>query len=249
MRIFLIRHGESTANVDGTLYAHYQDHNVPLTEWGYEQAQEAGTALKAYLAAHPAPGNQKPRFWHSPFKRTRQTTEGILEKFGRENVDSVREDSLLREQDYGIFGNIRDMEIIKRDFPREYKQFQDCWEKQGKYYAMPPQGENVASVTDRLRTFITNQVMLNMAAGQEDMVVVAHGVSNRAFEMAFMGHAPEWFEKTNNPGNCDIIMIEGDLEKGFTVEKIHESKKRPASLPPDYKTKPYGEDFPVRAVA
>ena len=248
MRIFLIRHGESVANVNGDLYAHYQDHNVPLSQFGYEQAQEAGRALKDYLAKNPAKNGGKPRFWNSPFKRTRQTLDGILETFGKANVDSIREDALLREQNYGIFGNIRDREVLKREFPHEYKQFQDCWEKQGSYYAVPPQGESVATVADRMRTFINQQVMLNMAAGQEDLVLVAHGVSNRAFEMAFMGHEPEWYHQSKLPGNCDIIKIEGDLETGFTVERIHESKRRLDHLPPDYKTAPYGE-APVREVA
>lgn len=249
MRIFIIRHGESAANVDESLYAHYQDHNVPLTEFGYEQAVKAGQAIRDYYDTRPDLEGKKPRLWHSTFLRTRQTAQGILKGFGRDRVDAVFADPLLREQDYGIFGNIRDRKILAEKFPEEYKYFQDCCDKKGKFYAVPHAGESVASVVDRMRTFIESRIELNLIAGHEDIILTIHGVSSRAFQMAFLGEEglgkelPDWYQDSDNPGNCDICLIEGDLENGFKTSLIHESKKRGPSTPKDYKTAPHGESL------
>ena len=44
-RLFLVRHGESLGNVDPTAYARIPDNQIPLTEEGKSQAEEAGRAL------------------------------------------------------------------------------------------------------------------------------------------------------------------------------------------------------------
>ena len=50
MRIFLVRHGESLGNINEQAYRQFGDHNVPLTQWGYQQALVAGRALADYVA-------------------------------------------------------------------------------------------------------------------------------------------------------------------------------------------------------
>ena len=61
MRIFLVRHGESQANVNQELNKVIPDHDIALTEEGQDQALEAGKFLKQYLEKYPAKmsyGNQ-----------------------------------------------------------------------------------------------------------------------------------------------------------------------------------------------
>jgi len=53
MRIFLIRHGESQANVDADIHQIIPDHDIALSPLGMEQAQKAGHVLKKYLVEHP----------------------------------------------------------------------------------------------------------------------------------------------------------------------------------------------------
>jgi len=53
MRIFLVRHGESQANVDKSLHKIIPDHEIALTTEGMEQAQIAGQKLKEYLKDNP----------------------------------------------------------------------------------------------------------------------------------------------------------------------------------------------------
>lgn len=49
MKILLVRHGESLANVDLNVYKTSADHDIALTERGVEQAEYAGEFLKAYF--------------------------------------------------------------------------------------------------------------------------------------------------------------------------------------------------------
>ena len=72
-RIILIRHGNSLANIDYNILQHTPDNQVTLSEKGEEQAKEAGKRLKKLL------GNESIQFYVSPYKRTRQTYEFILE--------------------------------------------------------------------------------------------------------------------------------------------------------------------------
>lgn len=240
MRIFLVRHGESLGNVDQRAYAERMDHNVPLTEFGYEQAVDAGKAIKKYYDSHPELAGKKARIWHSPFKRTVQTKDGLIKGLAAERVESVREDFLLREQDFGLFSDIFDRKEQEEKFPEESAKYNRCRELNGKFYARPPMGESRADVAQRTRLF-KGTLMRDVEHGTQDVIIVAHGVTNRAFEMDFLHKDVEWFEKSPNPGNCDITLIEGDREKGYTATCIYKGKERPATLPANYKTTAYGE--------
>ncbi|MBB6510796.1 broad specificity phosphatase PhoE [Rhizobium soli] len=58
------------------------------------------------------------------------------------------------------------------------------------------------------------------------MVIVGHGVTNRAFEMNFLQHPVDWFERSDNPGNADITLIEGTREMGYTSTLLHQATDR-----------------------
>src|SRR6185437_55753 len=103
-RIILIRHGESQANVDRMLHAHTPDHRFALTEKGVQQAHEAG--VKLYRELHKSPsGSVRIQFYLSPYVRTRQTYQGIMESMKELGVTDVLayEDPRLREQEFGNY--------------------------------------------------------------------------------------------------------------------------------------------------
>ena len=50
MKIFLIRHGETTANIGSNYEERVTDHLVSLTDKGIEQANEAGKWLADYCS-------------------------------------------------------------------------------------------------------------------------------------------------------------------------------------------------------
>lgn len=95
-RIFLVRHGESQGNVDRSLYRILPDNKLELTEKGRRQSFEAGRQLKEDI------GDGSVAFYVSPYIRTRQTLDEILEGGAFKNY-TVKENPHLREQEFGNF--------------------------------------------------------------------------------------------------------------------------------------------------
>jgi 2,3-bisphosphoglycerate-dependent phosphoglycerate mutase len=54
-------------------------------------------------------------------------------------------------------------------------------------------------------------------------------VTNRAFEMNFLHQPVEWFERSGNPGNADVTLIEGTHSQGYTSSLFHQSRDRQPS--------------------
>src|SRR5690242_4710828 len=105
MRILLVRHGESLGNVDPSVHATTADHAIPLSATGVDQARRAGASVAAFYA--DALGDDRPhvRLWVSPYKRTRQTADALVETAGAWITDRV-EHILLCEQQFGLFDGV-----------------------------------------------------------------------------------------------------------------------------------------------
>lgn len=73
MSVFLVRHGECVANVDGVFAG--QKNDSPLTDIGKVQAREVGTILKEKSIALDT-------IFCSPLKRAKESAEIIAEVFG-----------------------------------------------------------------------------------------------------------------------------------------------------------------------
>ncbi|KAK5134538.1 hypothetical protein LTR08_006323 [Meristemomyces frigidus] len=71
--IILIRHAQSEGNKNRDIHQMIPDHRVKLTEDGWRQAEEAGRRLKTLLRPEDTL-----QIYTSPYRRTRETTEGIL---------------------------------------------------------------------------------------------------------------------------------------------------------------------------
>lgn len=243
MRLLIVRHGESIANIHKDLgvkpgYEEMRDEIVPLTRWGYEQAVQTGRALRERYQHDPAYAGRSLRIIHSPYLRTRQTMQGILEGFGdAAKVESISMDARVREQEFGLFDCISDPAVAIAKWPEEYAAFRAA-RKVDKYNAKAPGGESRADVVERVKPFLQEV----LAAEQEgvDVLIVGHGLLNRALEMQLGGHDADWLRRSLNPKNCTVRALEGSPETGFAVETISEGKQRPEHLPKEYKTEPYG---------
>lgn len=225
MRIFLVRHGESLGNINEQAYRQFGDHNVPLTQWGYQQALVAGRALADYVAELRRLETPKLRVWYSPYLRTRQSKDALLEALPFEWIEEVREDYLLREQDFGLFTEIYDHAERKQKFPDEFEKWARLRSTSGKFYARPPDGESRADVAQRVRLFLQT-VMNDLTKAENDLVIVGHGVTNRAFEMNFLRHTVDWFERSDNPGNSDVTLIEPAQQGGHRAVLLHKARDR-----------------------
>lgn len=200
--IIIIRHAQSEGNRDKTIHQKTPDHKVPLTEEGHRQALEAGEKLRALLRT-----DDTLHFFISPYRRTRETTEGILNglcsnepvpsPFQRSHI-KVYEEPRLREQDFGNFQpGTEEVERLWRE-RAEY----------GHFFYRIPNGESGADVYDRVSSFngslwrrFSEDNMASVA------ILVTHGLCSRVFLMAWYHYSVEFFEDLRNINHCEFLVM------------------------------------------
>jgi 2,3-bisphosphoglycerate-dependent phosphoglycerate mutase len=216
VRILLVRHGESLGNVDESIHATTADHAVPLSDRGVEQAREAGRAVAAFYAKELADERPHVRLWVSPYRRTRQTADAVHEAAGAWITDRV-EHILLCEQQFGLFDGVPEAELPRR-FPAEFDYYDMQCRFGGKFWARMPQGESRFDVAKRIHQAFGTFHRDALEHGIQELVVICHGVTLRAFVMMWCHLSPEWFETEPNPANCSIRVIDGGTDRGYLFE-------------------------------
>ena len=209
-RIILIRHGESQANVDKYLFGSVPDYTIELTDFGREQAREAGKRLKELVQ------DESLYFYVSPFWRARSTFEGVVSAFPR-NQFEYSEEPRLREQEWGYLRCNEDFDKICRE-RREY----------GTFYYRIPGGEAGSDVYDRMndllgslyRDFSDKDYPLNC-------VLVTHGLTIRLFIMRFFHLTVEEFELMIAPKNCSLVVLELQDDGHYRLTTELEYSKEP----------------------
>ncbi|HEV7847837.1 MAG TPA: histidine phosphatase family protein [Mycetocola sp.] len=166
--LWLVRHGESTANVQATetqrarlevIPVEHRDADVPLSDTGVRQAE----ALGSWLAANA--GEAVPTaIWSSPYQRARETLSVALGVSGLERSFLV--DERLRDRELGILDTLTSHGVDER-YPEEAARRR--W--LGKFYYRPPGGEAWTDVALRVRSFLRD-VDADDASGP--VLVAAH---------------------------------------------------------------------------
>ncbi|KAK9383006.1 histidine phosphatase superfamily [Kockiozyma suomiensis] len=191
--IILVRHGESEGNCDRTINQYVPNHKVPLTARGHEQARAAGARLRKTLQ----PG-ENVLIYTSPYRRTRETTQGIVSQL--DGVEyRVYEEPRLREQDFGNF-QFDEGEMTK------------IWKERARYghfFYRIPNGESAADVYDRCAGF--NETLFRQFSSDKFakvLVLVTHGLMSRVFLMKWYRWTVERFESLRNVGYCEFVTME-----------------------------------------
>lgn len=213
MRIVLVRHGESLGNVDPSIHANTADHAVPLSKRGREQAREAGRWLTAFYERAFQQERPHIRMWVSPYTRTRETADALLETAGEWITDRV-EHVLLCEQQFGLFDGIPDDELPQR-FPSEFAHYDMLCRFGGKFWARMPLGESRFDVAKRIHQAFGTFHRDAEEHDIDELVVICHGVTLRAFVMMWCHRTPEWFEAEVNPSNCAIRVLDCGIDRGY----------------------------------
>lgn len=199
-RIILVRHGLSQGNADRSLHETIPDFALNLTPEGIEQAKRAGQELKKIIAEETL------HVYHSPYYRTRQTFQAIQESIA-ENVVKTFEDPRLREQDWG--------HLRKPDLNGEIIQERDGFST---FYYRIPDGESGADVYDRVSSFLeTLHRDFQKSDYPENVLIVTHGMTLRLFLMRWFHWSVEEFEALRNPLNCQIVIMQKDLNERYDL--------------------------------
>lgn len=221
-RIILIRHGRSAGNDDKYLYQHVPDCQIELTPEGMVQSEMAGKALKKLI------GDETVMFYVSPFLRSQQTFALISRAFSPQQILQVREDPRIREQEWGNFQDIDNLETIlaqRRIVGRFFYRFNG--------------GESGADVYDRVSSFLSSffREMKNDRPC-ENIVIVSHGLLIRLFLMRYYRWSVEKFHSVWNFENCEFAIMEKQANYTYALTTPIRS-----SFPPSSK---FGSLTPVR---
>lgn len=199
--VILIRHARSTANDDPAVYRTTPDHMIPLSRPDDDlQARAAGDVV-ARLGLDPA----EVCAWCSTYLRCGQTERLVLgQAFGERAAAVQRRSSfLLREQEFGDWDCLTEQEMEAAD-PVRFAKRRRLSDNLGRFYFRYPGGESRADVTQRISIFIGKI----HRSRYPHHVVFLHGVTQRAFRMAWLNLSVDWFEEEANPPNASVLIIQ-----------------------------------------
>ena len=166
----LVRHGQSLWNLQNR-FTGWVD--VPLTERGREEARTAGAALRG-IGFDVA--------YTSALRRAQDTLAIILAETGLD-VPVIR-DAALNERDYGDLAGLDKAETAERYGAEQVH----TWRRS--FDVAPPGGESLQDTAARTLPFFDRAVMGDLRHGR-DVLVVAHGNSNRSIVMRLDDLGPE----------------------------------------------------------
>lgn len=159
------------------------------------QAQQAGVQLKQLLKE-----NDSILFYTSPYKRTRQTLDGLVDGIKDTGVSyKIHEEPRMREQDFGNFqSSAEEMEVIWKERAHY-----------GHFFYRIPHGESAADVYDRCAGF--NETLFRQFQSEKFpsvLVLVTHGIWARVFLMKWFRWTYEEFESFKNIPHCQFLLME-----------------------------------------
>ncbi len=162
-KLILVRHGQSLWNLEDR-FTGWVD--VPLTPQGREEAKAAGLKLK---------GVQIDVAYTSALTRAQNTLQLILESMGVE-VPTIR-DQALNERHYGDLQGLNKARTAEKFGADQVK----IWRRS--FDVPPPNGEALKNTAERTLPFFERCILGDIAQGK-NVLVVAHGNSNRSIVMA-----------------------------------------------------------------
>jgi len=200
-RIILVRHGKSIANNNYDILQKVPDNKIKLSELGVEQAKEAGKKLKEII------GNESIQFYVSPYKRTKQTYEYILESL-KDNHSNVIIKSDLREQEYGN---------LQSEMDRQFKEQEEV----GVYYYRFKNGESGADVSCRMSIFLQylfRRILSIDYYSWDNIIVISHALTLKFFMMNFLNLPVSKFEQMKQLDNCKFWILEKNSNGKYHVK-------------------------------
>lgn len=172
--IWLVRHGESTANVARhraeaenakTIEYTGREMDIPLSSAGVEQS----VALGRWFKFQPV----KPTIvYASPYLRTAESARFISENAKFDGVE-IFQDERIRERELGIFDRLTWRGSVEK-YPEECAKR----EQLGKFYYRPPGGESWCDVALRVRSFWRDLCLYH---ADERILIITHEVVVRVF--------------------------------------------------------------------
>ena len=161
-KLILVRHGQSLWNLEDR-FTGWVD--VPLTDLGRDEARRAGALLK---------GTKVDVAYTSSLTRAQNTLALIMSAM-EVDLPTIR-DEALNERHYGDLQGLNKAQTAEK-FGKEQVHI---WRRS--YDVPPPNGESLEMTAKRTLPFFERCILGDIAQGK-DVLVVAHGNSNRSIVM------------------------------------------------------------------
>jgi broad specificity phosphatase PhoE len=189
--IFVLRHGESEEDVGPDIKTRVKDPEIGLTQNGIGQAKEAAENIRTDLV-----GFEHIDLFVSPYKRTQQTAEIIMDALKDDRIKMTTEPS-LRGLDWGsvTLKNLKEIEHERYKVGVLHYNFPDG-DKSSEY---------VRNIYDFVYKIIKQKHIKNDK--KECAIIIAHGFSLRIVVKAFTEMTDEDFKWIKNPPHTFIARI------------------------------------------
>lgn len=212
-QLIIVRHAESERNkaLNGALFINdptlfekigkIPDHKIGITEKGCNQAEQVGQKIATLFNPDIV--------FHSGYRRTRETAEGILSKYDTKNF-LIQENLSLREREGG-YTHV----LLEHENKEYFPYLQDYWNVVGGLFARPVGGESLMDVIEqRLKPFLKEQFE---KYPDKTILLVTHG---RVIQcLRFILDEMTWEEmedflskEENTPTNCGVTVYEKDSQ-------------------------------------
>ncbi len=202
-KLVLLRHGQSQWNLENR-FTGWKD--VPLTEKGINEANNAGLLLKK--------NNIKiDKIFSSVLERANKTAEIAIKASEMQNLYKneiliYEKDQRLNERDYGDLVGLNKAETADK-FGKEQVHI---WRRS--YDTPPPNGESLKDVVDRVSPYFT-EIIQPFILENKNVLIAAHGNSLRAIMIKVGMYKPEEISSIELPTGKPLCI---DYEKGKLVK-------------------------------
>eukprot|EP01065_Artemidia_motanka_P011729 TRINITY_DN16387_c0_g1_i1.p1 TRINITY_DN16387_c0_g1~~TRINITY_DN16387_c0_g1_i1.p1 ORF type:complete len:307 (+),score=118.24 TRINITY_DN16387_c0_g1_i1:41-922(+) len=208
-RVILVRHAQSIANTDHQVYTYTPDWCIPLTQRGWQQARALGRKLRCVVG-------DSPLFWYvSPFVRTRQTYQGMMQGLGKDaHVASATEEPRVTE-----------MQFANYQPPRQMNYFFGLRQLFGRFFYQFPRGESSLHVHQRVCSFIQSlnfdsERLSSRGVRDASVVVVTHGITLRSFLLRWFRMGVREFDRMLVPRNCAMVVLERQADNRYWLDSV-----------------------------
>ena len=205
-KLVLLRHGQSQWNLENR-FTGWKD--VPLTEKGINEANNAGHLLKKH--------NIKiDKVFSSVLERANKTAEIAIKASEIENLHEngkliYVKNQNLNERDYGDLVGLNKAETADK-FGKEQVHI---WRRS--YDTPPPNGESLKDVVDRVSPYFTATIQPHIL-NKKNVLIAAHGNSLRAIMIKVGMYKPEEISSIELPTGSPLCI---DYQNGELIEHYY----------------------------
>ena len=196
-KLALVRHGQSLWNLEDR-FTGWVD--VPLTDKGREEARRAGEQLKDI------------RFdvaYTSVLTRAQETLDVILSVLGQR--PPVIRDQALNERHYGDLQGLNKKKTAEKYGADQVK----LWRRS--YDVPPPNGEALKNTAERTLPFFDRAILGDLQL-RKNVLVVAHGNSNRSIVMRLDGLTKEQLIEVELATGVPLVYEIGETSEVLSKE-------------------------------